>query len=248
MEPLIATVPFVKALEELVEAAEASGRKEELVKFSAHDARRELLEGRAAMVICWPTRSENEAVDRDGQITDVRFAPLPGATKFYAFGARQWQTRPDSENSHVPVIGISGRLGSVTRGSRHSKAAFDLLVWLTSETNGKAIAPKSGQTTMFRVSHLSDATQWVDPAISSDGAESYAEAIRASNASEVWLCAIRIPGRARYLAALDSAVHQAVAGMSPIDALREARQRWMEITDEIGVDAQQQAYRRSLGY
>jgi hypothetical protein len=63
-----------------------------------------------------------------------------------------------------------------------------------------------------------------------------------------YLFALRIPGRARYLAALDAAVRQTVAGeKSAADALAEAATEWRRITGELGVDAQRKAYRLSLG-
>jgi hypothetical protein len=58
----------------------------------------------------------------------------------------------------------------------------------------------------------------------------------------------RLPGRAEYLAALDKAVQQAVAGEKPLaDALTEADARWREITKERGLAGQQRALARSLG-
>ncbi len=63
-----------------------------------------------------------------------------------------------------------------------------------------------------------------------------------------WLGALRMPGRAEYLAALDDAVSAAVGGkQSPADALGEAAKRWQAITARLGLDRQRAAYRHGMG-
>ena len=60
--------------------------------------------------------------------------------------------------------------------------------------------------------------------------------------------ALRIPGREKYLAALDQAVAAAVRGdQSPAAALAEAARQWHEITKELGLENQKAAYLQSLG-
>ena len=72
--------------------------------------------------------------------------------------------------------------------------------------------------------------------------------MQASLSEHEILHAPRIPGRERYLAALDEAVQRALAGeAAPQTALDEAARRWREITAELGVDSQRNAYRRCLG-
>ena len=63
----------------------------------------------------------------------------------------------------------------------------------------------------------------------------------------LWLCSPRFPGRDRYLAVLDDAVHEAVRGAKPpAECLQAAAERWQTITRELGVPAQRTAYLRSL--
>ena len=58
----------------------------------------------------------------------------------------------------------------------------------------------------------------------------------------------RIPGREKYLAALDDAVRRAVTeGATPQAALDDAAKRWRETTAELSEPAQRRAYRRCLG-
>ncbi len=76
----------------------------------------------------------------------------------------------------------------------------------------------------------------------------YADVTEAALRHEQWLGALRLPGRAEYLAALDEAVRAAVRGQkSPHDALLEAAAKWRKITARLGLDRQRAAYRHSLG-
>jgi hypothetical protein len=89
---------------------------------------------------------------------------------------------------------------------------------------------------------------WLDSGTDTKSAEQYAGSVRDAQSRLTYLFAPRIPGRSRYLAALDSAVRAAVAGEKPpADALNEAATEWRRINDELGLDAQRKAYRESLG-
>jgi hypothetical protein len=64
----------------------------------------------------------------------------------------------------------------------------------------------------------------------------------------LWLCSLRVPGRTRYMAALDEMVLQAIQGdWTAAECLDAAAERWRTITEELGVKSQQAAYWRSLG-
>ena len=89
---------------------------------------------------------------------------------------------------------------------------------------------------------------WVDDRMPAAAAAQYAEMTREILCRPQWMFALRIPGRAKYLAALDEAVHRAVRGeQSPEESLRQAAETWRQITDELGPDSQRRAYWRSLG-
>ncbi len=76
----------------------------------------------------------------------------------------------------------------------------------------------------------------------------YGDATEAAFRHEQWLGALRLPGRAEYLAALDEAVAAAVRGdKSAQEALLEADAKWSKITAPLGRDRQKAAYRHSLG-
>jgi hypothetical protein len=76
----------------------------------------------------------------------------------------------------------------------------------------------------------------------------YSDATEAALQHEQWLGALRMPGRAEYLAALDDAVAAAVRGeKTAIDALLDADDKWQKITERLGPERQKAAYRHSLG-
>ena len=83
--------------------------------------------------------------------------------------------------------------------------------------------------------------------MSLDSALIYCDVVEKAFDRQQWVFALRIPGRAEYLLALDEAVDQAVSkGKSPRRALRDAAGRWRVITEKHGKENQRRAYRKSL--
>jgi hypothetical protein len=146
------------------------------------------------------------------------------------------------------LLGVSGRLGSVTSESQSGQFAFQLLAWLSGNEWGVQICSASPATTLFRRSQLSQPGRWVEPEISAAGAKEYATSVADSLSRPQWLECLRIPGHAEYMSALDDAVRAAVEGkQKPAGALQTAADRWRDITARLGVDSQRTAYIRSLG-
>ena len=88
----------------------------------------------------------------------------------------------------------------------------------------------------------------MEPALSSSAAAEYFAAVRQSLGRPLYLFALRIPGRAQYLAALDDAVASAMSGkQTPAEALRQTASRWRETTKRLGQEAQKSAYVHSMG-
>jgi ABC-type glycerol-3-phosphate transport system substrate-binding protein len=145
-------------------------------------------------------------------------------------------------------LGVSGRLASITSSARHTKAASDVLLWLAGKDKGAIIASQSPACTLYRSSQLPAANVWIDPAFGAALAGEYAQAFEAAQNQPLWMFSPRLPGREEYLAALDDAVGQALRGeQSPEQALAAAAEKWREITKRLGLEAQKQAYIRSLG-
>jgi hypothetical protein len=122
-----------------------------------------------------------------------------------------------------------------------------VLAWLSGNEWSRQIATQSPETTLYRAGHFKSPREWGDAEIDENAAQQYANVVIQRQTASLWLFSVRIPGRGDYLAALDDAVHEALGGKSSQDALRAAAERWGQITEELGVERQRQAYARSLG-
>ncbi|HUY91310.1 MAG TPA: extracellular solute-binding protein [Pirellulales bacterium] len=253
MEPLIAKPPFVKALDELLAAAKFGATSK--LDFGPEQARQALARGQCALALTWPAPARSQELAQNGKSAggveaplDLGFVELPGAGEVYNLGSQAWDKRRPEDNPHVPLLGVSGRLGSISRNSTKSEAAGHLLAWLSGPQWGQRVATASKATTLFRESQLAAPAEWLDLNVEEPAALQYAEAVQRSISQEESLTVLRIPARQRYMAALDQAVRQAVSGeLESQAALDQAAETWRTITAELGLEAQRQAYHRDLG-
>lgn len=251
MEPLIAGPPFVRALDELAAASRLSPDSLAADPAAVAEA---FLQGRCGLALTWlaPRAGRQAADERENKAEsaplDVGFAELPGGSDVYNPKTRLWEKRRGDEPRHVPLLGVSGRVGCVSKSSNHAEAAWQLLVWLSGPKWSERVAGDSRATTIYRGSQRGASEQWVDASIEGPAAHAYAQVVERSLAAVEWLGAPRIAGRQRYLEALDQAVVAAVRGeVTAQAALEKAAAAWREITDELGLERQKVAYRRSLG-
>lgn len=244
MKPLIAGPPFVKALQELVAAAD---RPAEQLTYDPTSVRQAFWEGRCGMALTWPTAAGEQAI-APAEGVRVQFAELPGATEVYDFVHKQWERRGRDEDFRVPLLGVAGRMGVVSKASQWPDATFQLLLWLSDDARSIDVAAESDATTLERSSQIGQAKSWVESPVPPEAATAYAEQTETTLTRQQLLYAVRIPGHAEYFGALDEAVAKAVRGdLSPQDALGEAAARWDEITDRLGRQTQAEAYYASLG-
>jgi len=245
MRPLIDGPAFVRALEELAETARYGPAQAN--SMTPHDVRREFLGGRCAMALSWPSRADST----DDPVTtsvNVGFSELPGSEDVFNFRSGRWESRAPDENPQVTLLAIDGRLGSVTRECRQPSAALDFLFWLCGTEFAQRVVAESKHTTLFRSSQLGQAGAWIESQLDEQAAQQYGETVQLAQGRARWLCSIRIPGRAQYLAAMDDAVHTVLAGQSTAEeALKQAAQRWTEITNSLGLERQRNAYMKSVG-
>ena len=248
MDPQIALPPFVKALEELV--ASAKHGPADSVQRDPTSVWRLLRTGRCAMGLTWPTAVEDpadEPLDASSGPVMLAAAKLPASREAYHPGDGRWQAREATETGHITLLSVSGRLGSVVRGSARAPAAASLLVRLSGAEWSRDVSPRSTATTLYRSSQMPAVEAWTGESFSAEAAADYAELLQQTLRHTLSVDSIRLPGRLRYLAALDQAVYAALAGRSPADCLAEAADQWRKITEELGVENQRQAYWHSLG-
>jgi multiple sugar transport system substrate-binding protein len=249
LEPQIATPPFVTALEELVAAAKYGGPDAE--QLEPKDVWRLLRSGQCAMGLAWPTTAQSSSepapVEPSSPVL-LAAARLPASRQAYHVGDGQWQQREETESGQVTLLSVSGRLGSVVKGSARSQAAISLLVRLSGAEWSRDVSPRSLATTLYRSSQMPNAQAWTGESFSAEAATAYADLVQQSLRQTLTVDSVRLPGRARYLAALDQAVYAALRGeRPPAECLQEAAQQWRKITAELGIEEQRRAYWRSLG-
>ncbi|HEY2827031.1 MAG TPA: hypothetical protein VGJ04_05465, partial [Pirellulales bacterium] len=245
--PFITGPPFVRALSELAAAAKLGPK--DAMSLTPTDATRLLLSGHAAMAIGWPSRAVELPSESDIATAKVPIAvaEVPGASDAYNPRHNAWEHRWNDETTSISLRGMSGRVGSVVRGSDSAEPAFHFLTWLASKRWSSEVLPASSAITMFRQSQQDDPMPWAGPTLSAGAAKQYSQVLTAAlrQPEAIWMP--RIPGEAQYMAALDEAVYAALAGkQSAQQALDDAAAKWRQITARLGREQQLEAYRRSL--
>lgn len=244
MKPLIDGPPFRRALEELAAVARHAPSPVE----SPRDALRTLTKGHCAIALSWPSHDGASGSSEPANVSDPArygFAELPGSPEAYSSRLQAWERRMDEETWRVPLLGFAGRMGSVTREAASRRAATSWLILITGDT--WPVCSASSETTMFRATDAASAQRWIGPDFNAEAGRGYVAAIASAQLRARWMFVPRIPGRTEYLAALDKAVKQVVAGQAtPEEALAAAAQTWAAITQSRGAESQLHAYHRSL--
>ncbi len=220
MEPRLTTPVMERALEELVAAMRSSAGASEEGEYSG---------------LGWPGMWGQPP---EGQ-SDVE--SLQRADQVYDDVTNKW--RAAIERGPVTLLGYRGRVASVTAASRNATSAFRLLAWLASGDAAVQISSPSAQTLFFRRSQVAQADRW--PGVSNwpGFTEAAAESLRVERP----LLLPRIEGWHEYAAALGFDVLKAAAGEAePAESLRVAAQRWENLTEQIGREAQAESYRAHL--
>jgi hypothetical protein len=147
----------------------------------------------------------------------------------------------------APVFGFDDRLVAVSTASRNGASAFKLIAWLASAEISTQLARAGKQQMPVRRS-LVMSSAWYEAGLNASERAKFAEALTTSLSGEKCLLIPRIPGVDEYMAALDAAVKSAMVDKVPANvALRNAADRWNQITDAHGRDRQRQAYLKHLG-
>jgi ABC-type glycerol-3-phosphate transport system substrate-binding protein len=255
MEPLITTPPFERALKELVAASGPLS-----LQADPHDAYLALANGRCAMALTWPSAAAHlqktetkKAADQKAalpgpQVKNIALEELPGSKDAFNLGRQTWEERSGEFESRVTYLGMAGRLGSVSSGTRNAPSANRLLAWITRSEVSQRICTASAATTLFRMSHVATTEPWLGTSLDHTVARQYTRTVESALSRSEYLLGLRIPEAEKYMAVLDEAVRRAADGkVEPAVALKQVAVAWESITDTIGREKQRLAYMHSLG-
>jgi multiple sugar transport system substrate-binding protein len=154
--------------------------------------------------------------------------------------------------NYAPFAAFGGWSGAVNAAtddaSKEATYAFFSYVNQPAQSNVDVTVGSTGFNP-YRVSQFTNLDAWTAAGMSEEAANVYLGAIQDSLNSPNMVLDLRIPQNQRYQQdILDDTVAQFVAGeITKEEAMQQVFDGWNEINEELGVEAQQEAYRATLG-
>lgn len=237
MKPLINTPGFVRALEDMAAAGSTwapggsnFGLGDEILSFGG---------GQTLMSYSWDD-SFIQAQQPDSRIRNkVRPAQLPGSEEVYNRDTKAW----DKQQNQAPYF-TWGWTSAVAKTAKNQKMAFDYLCFFSNEAN-TALDLTIGRfgVNPYRTSHF-DAAFWQEQGWDEDVAQAYVDTLSGMEESTNRVFDLRVPGVNEYMSSLATGVSAALAGeRKPKQALDAVAKEWTQITERVGKDEVQKAYR-----
>ena len=154
--------------------------------------------------------------------------------------------------NHAPFAAFGGWSGAINKSKdqKTKDAAYAFLSYMSApeQANVDVTIGATGFNP-YRTSQFENLDLWLKAGMSQEAAKVYLGAIQASLNSPNMVLDLRIPQNQRYQQiVLDTAIHRALAGeTTPDETITEIVTGWDEITQELGKDDQQAAYKATLG-
>jgi multiple sugar transport system substrate-binding protein len=154
--------------------------------------------------------------------------------------------------NYAPFAAFGGWSGAINAAtddqSKEATYAFFSYVNQAAQSNVDVTVGSTGFNP-YRVSQFTNLDAWIEAGMSEEAANVYLGAIQDSLNSPNMVLDLRIPQNQRYQQdILDDTVAQFVAGeITKEEAMQQVFDGWNEINEELGVDAQLEAYRATLG-
>ena len=192
--------------------------------------------------------NEREGVLFDPQTMKPRIADPVFVDALQRFAKSKTAT-PAGKNSVeplVPVLGFADRLIAVNSASRNGASAFKLAAWLASADVSTQLNAAGDQLLSVRRPSATTSSRSNPAQPSGDGGDAVKTLEAALNA-ERCLMVPRIPAVDEYMAALDEAANAPPADKAAAEAaLQKVAERWEQITNAHGREAQRRAYLKHL--
>lgn len=237
MKPQINTPGWVKALDDFTKIAPSLppggtnfGLGDEILAFGG---------GQAALSYSWDD-AFIQAQQPDSKIRNkVVAAQLPGADEVWNRTTGSWDKTPNQA-----AYFTWGWTSAVAKTSKNKDAAFDFLCFFSNEANA-ALDLTIGRfgVNPYRNAHF-DAAFWEKQGWSKETAETYVKTFADMEQNKNRVFDLRVPGVNQYMSSLATGVAAAMAGQkSSQQALDDVAKEWESITEQVGKDKVQSAYR-----
>ncbi len=242
-QPLINSAPFERAMDELKTALGNSID----TTLSPADVFSNLLNGKAAMGLTWP--SKHFGSEQDPMNEDLSIARMPGSADWFDPQESNWGQRYEDVSTRMELMGCSGLVASVNNGGADAALAIEFASWICSKSTSTRVSVECPQVSLFRATHLGQPMKWTGDKISPAAADQFAQVLRDVSESNIAFLFPRIPGQAEYLRSLDQAVIAFAKGEeSKQEALEIVVGEWNSITEKLGKKEQNEYLRRSEGF
>lgn len=221
MTPMLDQPPYVRALQQMVEFNKHSPKE----RLTAEQIWQRITAGKLRLALGWPMASTDAA-----DAASVRILPPPGAAQIFT---TDWQPNNQTHRGRWVLPG-SGYVVTISAHCRQTSASRALAAWMSRE-GLPSLRRTSAQITTVRLNADTDTSfQALNPAL-----VAYDDLASKLLSSPLALHPLRIQASNRYIDALDTCVLAAVDGkLSAEDALRQAKDMWIEINQEIGLEQQ----------
>jgi ABC-type glycerol-3-phosphate transport system substrate-binding protein len=249
MKPLIASPPFIEALERISNTLGPTSEENELdpLNFSAKDVPLLVARGQAVAGIGWLT-PDAVAKLTDDEIEQLRFAALPGSTRVYNHSNQRWEGRESDIPTRVPVVSNQNLMVSVSDDIRRRRDAISFVRWLTGPEDSAAILAKTSHPYPFRQSQTELIQNALPEVWPEDTAESYSSTVQEYWEQPQSLAVPAIPKVKLMLRQLGDTVRLSVESMGDANsALNKCAEEWNTIIEENDRTKMIEANRKSLG-
>jgi multiple sugar transport system substrate-binding protein len=245
MNPLINSEGFVRALTEWKDMQKFMSPN--ILNFGTGEVRGGFTKScDAALAIDWGDIGSLSG-DKDSCVKGkLGSTILPGSNEIWDRDAKKWVTK--ASVNYAPYAAFGGWSGAVNAKSKNKEVAFDYLAFLSKPENSDADVTNGGTGfNPYRSSHFASSALYVKGGMDKTDADLYLKAIKASLANKNLVLDYRLPGTARYQAAMDVGVSEALSGQKPPkEALDGIAAEWDKISNELGRAKQLNIYRASL--
>ena len=244
MKPTIEAAVFANALNDMKFGGGVGGES-----LSVEEAFTRFVSGNAVFAIGWPEIADDFDKERLEEASrNWGVSRLPGARRYFDLNESSWRDRRSNSETNVDLLGSRANCVSITKGTRNSAGAVELIMWLTEKRNSQKLLP--GIAAPFRATHLGRVGQWYElEQAQRQFIDQFADTIDETHRSRIVLIFPQIPGKHLYLEMLDATVLEFLKS-EDVDAqaaLQKLAKQWDELTDKLGRTTQLKELRRANG-